>query len=203
MNNVRIILYPIILVIVLLIIFAQFATPFIRRHHAERTLPIHKIIYIEHGMSNEETNHIISAAVEWGEVTNNQVIFDIERLPQKDLLPSDAIIIFNVTPDYPEILMLDSVNDYTTLGFYSGEGGLSYIALVNERIDEPDFDPVVMHELGHALGLEHITGDEGLGTLMYPCVDLGSPHITDTDLKQFCEIYHCDASKFHGITQIQ
>lgn len=154
-------------------------------------------------MSSEETNHVLTAALEWNEVTNGQVTFDVKRLPQENLVPSDAIVIFNVTPDYPEVLILDSLHHYTTLGFYNAEGGLAYIALINDRIKEYDFDAIIMHELGHALGLDHIEGEDGIGTLMYPFVNLGSPHITDTDLKQFCKLYHCDESKFHGIHQIQ
>jgi predicted Zn-dependent protease len=60
-----------------------------------------------------------------------------------------------------------------------------------------------MHEMGHALGLQHPDTEDhpeiGLGSLMHSTIDEGSNHITDLDLKQLCQLYHCDASKFHGI----
>jgi predicted Zn-dependent protease len=115
---------------------------------------------------------------------------------------ADAIVIFNVTPDFPDIIILDSIKNYSTLGYYNSRG-LDYIALVDARISEANYNAVVMHELGHALGLEHPDLDDhpeiGIGTLMYSMIDAGSNHITKDDLKQFCKLYHCDSSKFHGV----
>lgn len=200
----RLFFYPVILTIALLVVFAEIATPFIQRHpRMTHTLPVHKILYLERGMPDEEALHILAAAMEWHEVTNGEVTFDIKRLPQKDIMPSDAIIIFNVTPDFPEVLLLDGVNDYSTLGFFNDDAGVDYISLVDERISEDYYTPVIMHELGHALGLEHPNSKKhpeiGIGSLMYSTINEGSNHITDLDLEQFCKLYHCDASKYHGI----
>jgi predicted Zn-dependent protease len=77
-------------------------------------------------------------------------------------------------------------------------GAIPYIGIVRSRIEDYEFKEVMMHELGHVLGLKHNLGDDGTGTLMYPDVNLGSDTITDTDLKNFCKLYGCDVSKLHN-----
>lgn len=187
--------------------FAEFAAPIASRRQVPHTLPVHKTLYLERGISDEEMLHILQAAMEWHVVTNGQVTFDIRRLPSTSLIPSETIIVFNVSPDYPDIILLDAVKHHNTLGYFNNDRGLDYIALVDQRITESDFNAVVMHELGHALGLEHPDSEghpeRGIGTLMYSTIDAGSNHITKSDLKQFCKLYHCDSSKFHGVSEVQ
>ena len=199
----RLFLYPLLLTIALLGVFAEVVSPFLAHKSTPHTLPIHHTLYLERGIYEDQVYHVIAAAMEWNEVTNGDVVLDIKMLPQPNITPGDAIIIMNVTPDYPEAIILDNMNHYSTLGFYNNDTGLAYIALLDERIRGMSYDAVIMHELGHALGLEHITGIDGLGTLMYPNIEFGSDHITMDDLKQFCHLYHCDASKYHVISQIQ
>jgi Matrixin len=198
----RLFLYPLLLSIAILMVFAKISTP-ILAPQSTSSLPIHRTLYLERGIFEDQIYHVVEAAMEWNEVTNGDVVLDVKMLPQPDLTPSDAIIVMNVTPDYPESILLDNMNHYSTLAFYNNEVGLSYIAFIYERITDNDYNTVIMHEIGHALGLEHIKGIDGIGTLMYPNIELGSDHITMDDLKQFCQLYHCDASKYHVIPQIQ
>jgi len=200
----RLFFWSIILSILLILGFAELAAPIAAQHRrTPHTLPVHKTLYLERGIDDEEMIHILQATLEWSEATNGQVIFDVKRLPQQNLMPLDAIVIYNVTPDYPDIILLDAVKKFSTLGYFNNDRGLDYIALVETRISDRDFTPVIMHELGHSLGLEHPDTEDhpeiGIGSLMHSTIDEGSNHITDLDLKQFCTLYHCDASKFHGI----
>jgi hypothetical protein len=194
----RLFVYPLILICFVLVIFAQISMPLISKHYESRVLPVHKTLYLSREINDEEMFCIIDASLEWSEVTNGQVIFDVKRLPQKNFDKENAIVIFNVDPDFPDIILMDGTRGPVTLGYYDHSYGLSYIALVDNRLDDNNYEEVVLHELGHSIGLEHSGGADGIGTLMYPNVDEGSYHVTDKDLKQLCELYHCDASQFHG-----
>lgn len=210
---VRSFIYSIIITIALLFVFAEVATPIVQPKQAVHTLPIHKTLYLERGIYDEEFYHILAATMEWNEATNGQVVFDIKRLPSRNINISDAIVILNVSPDYPQVILLDNVNHMTTLGYYEGNEVIPYIALIDERIKDQDETAVIMHELGHALGLQHPNSQDpndpvelqllGANTLMFSSIDLGASHITTFDLKQFCKLYHCDWKKLHGVPEVQ
>lgn len=193
----RLFFYPLVLTIFLLCVFAQVATP-ILKHETIHTLPVHKTLYLERGLDDQEVSSVVEAAIEWYDATDGQINFDIKSLPQKEIDPVDSIVILNLSPDYPEVMLLDTMNHQTTLGYFNDDMSLNYIALLGDRLDENIRTEVVLHELGHAIGLQHLEGAEGLGSLMYPTTDLGSQHITYMDLEALCHLYHCsDASKFH------
>ncbi len=203
----RLFYWSLFISILVVVGFAQVATPLLQHKYsnstAEHTLPVHKTLYLERGIYDDEVFAIMEAASEWYDDTNGQVVFDIKMLPQPNINPADAVVMFNVTPDFPETIMLDHMNHHSTLGCTNRDAFLPYIWFVDERIALPEYPAVAMHEMGHALGMDHIEGLEGIFTLMYPSMDLGSPHITETDLKYFCKLYHCDSNKFHVIPQIQ
>jgi hypothetical protein len=181
----RLFIYPIFLTALLLMVFASITTPFLQRHKVSYNLPVHKTLYLGHDIYDNEMYHVIAAAIEWNEATNGEVVFDIKMLPQQGIKLSEAIIILNETADSPDVIMLDNKNGFGTLGLFDDAHGLDYIALVDERIVEKDYDSIIMHEMGHSLGMDHIKDIEGVGTLMYPSIDLGSEHITNTDLYYF------------------
>lgn len=205
----RIVLWSIVFTAIVLIFWAEVATPFIQKRHKtpESELPVHVTLYLENSVFENEVDHVSAASLEWYNATNGQVIFDLEKLPAKDIDPHKSIVLVNITPQYPQIIVLDSYNKNTTLAYCDRNATLPYIGIVYDRINEDEFTSVLMHELGHYMGLEHPDTKEhpenGIGTLMYSNLTNGSSHITQEDLVQFCKLHHCDASKFHGLPQVQ
>ncbi len=154
---------------------------------------VHKTIYIDRSFNEQEVVDITQAAISWSIVTNHIADLDVERLPTNAGLDvRGAVVVLKVSPDYPEVILLDGFNDKSTLGYFSDHGAIPYIALISSRIDRDDFRAVALHEMGHALGLRHLTGANNMGTLMYPIITFGSDEITYKDLKQFCKLYHCN-----------
>lgn len=160
----------------------------------ERPNHIHTTIYLDRNFNDVEQEYIMQAAWEWAESTNHIAEFDVVQLPTREKIDvQNGLIMVKVSADYPDIIIMDNIKKTTTLGYFDAKSPLPYIALVEDRLDDYTYKAVVLHELGHALGLEHIEGEKGMLTLMYPYIDLGNDHITPTDLEQFCELYHCDA----------
>jgi hypothetical protein len=157
---------------------------------------VHKIIYVDRNFDDLEQEHIIMAALKWSEATNHIVEYDVIQLPSKEQIDvTRALFFVKVSADYPDVVIMDNIKKTTTLGYFQNRGPLPYITLIDGRLNEETYEPVVLHELGHSLGLEHVEGPEGYGTLMYPYIDLGSDSITETDLEQFCKLYKCDPKK--------
>ena len=201
----RLVLWSIVLSMIVLIFWAEVATPIVQKKHKapEAELPVHITLYLEKSVFENEVNHVSAASLEWYNATDGQVIFDLATLPAADIDPAKSIVLVNVTPQYPQIIVLDSYNHTSTLAYCDRNATLPYIGIVYDRINEDEFNSVIMHELGHYMGLEHPDTKErpeqGMGSLMYSNITLGSNHITKFDLLQFCKLHHCDASKFHGL----
>lgn len=166
--------------------------------------PIYVNLYIDSAFEEYEREAITTAALTWNNTTKNIVNYTIIQLPTTDKVDLTGLIIYKIGPDNPNIIMLDQSNDTIYLGYYERIDGVKTIALVGERIDIKEYKSVVLHELGHSLGLAHV--DE-LGTLMYPYMNImingqmipvNSNKITQIDLVQFCELYKCDPLKLQN-----
>jgi Matrixin len=188
MNLTRIIaLLTSVICTVLLIAFSTVITPPPKTY----TEQSHITLYVDRDFDQNGQDIIIQAALEWTEATNHLVEYSVVRLPVLGTIDvENSIFITLVSSDFPDIMQLDQGGNIT-LGLYRGKGQLRYIMLVPSRLDETNYKTVVLHELGHSLGLKH-SAPIKFGTLMYPIIDLGSNHITETDLIQFCQIHHCN-----------
>jgi hypothetical protein len=158
---------------------------------------VSKILYLDESFNQDEVELIGEAAQEWNLATDGIVSYTIRQFPVEKVDYDNGVVIMRVNHYYPDVLELDLELEQVTLGYCNSTGHIKHIALVYDRLEDETFKPVVLHELGHSLGLKHNEDDAGIGTLMYPSVDLGSTFITHKDLVNFCLLYHCDASKLH------
>ena len=186
----RIYIWSVISSFLVIVCLFQFSVPIILPEK-EYKLPVKTTLYLDREFTDWEVDAITEAADDWSIATNNKVQFNIVKLPAQ-IETSNAIVVLKVTEDFPKVVLIDKVNQGSTLGLYDSNEFVPYIYLVTDRLNETIYKPVIEHELGHSLGLDHITGENGIGTLMYPSIEEGSYDITDTDLIYFCKIYECD-----------
>lgn len=169
-----------------------------QEHQRKVLTHYHKILYVDPNFSDEEFSYISLAADEWEEKTQHIASFTVIKLPQERIEFGKSILIHKVNQYDPIILFLDKYKKTEIDGFYDKDNILENIKIVSFRLTSKTYKQTVLHELGHALGLEHNKGIDGMGTLMYPSIDMGADHITDTDIENFCIIYHCDAKKLNS-----
>ncbi len=159
----------------------------------------HRILYIDPTFDDDEQEFILASTIIWANKTNNVVTFDVIFLPTKETLDTEnGIVIGRVSKYNSDIIGLDNINNSETLAFFTKDGFIPSINLVTSRMSNENYQAIVLHELGHALGLKHNIGIDGEGTLMFPSIDRGAPTITYKDLEYFCKLYECNASKLHN-----
>lgn len=153
----------------------------------------HRTLFLDRNLNEDEVMFITRAALEWTERTKHVIEFDVVTLPNPDAVvtPNDIVLV-SISQDHPDIILLDKENDAETLGFFDPNSRIPLIYLVSTRLTYINYVAVVLHELGHAIGLEHNEDISGIGTLMYPTISLAAPYITAIDLHNFCKLYHCN-----------
>src|SRR5207253_747034 len=81
---------------------------------------IHKIIYLDRNFNDVEQEHIIMAAMEWSAATNHIVEYDVIQLPSREKIDvTRALFFIKVSPDYPDVVIMDNLKKTTTLGYFN------------------------------------------------------------------------------------
>lgn len=178
-----------------ILIVAFFVTT-IKYRPSEITRPeyVNETIYLDKSFNKDEVDIIIQATWEWSKATENRVIYKVIQLNEhnNNVSMKNSILVNKFPADNIQILTLDYISNNTVLGYYSNEHVVPNIGIVAERLENAAlYKEVVMHELGHSLGLEHDESDHGIGTLMYPSVELQSENITKADIEHYCEVHNC------------
>lgn len=165
----------------------------------------HITLYIDRAFTDREADAITECAWEWSRATNHIVEYDIVRLPStENIKHKNSLFFVKTSIDDPTIILMDEASGSEILGHFQ-RTGLPHISLVMNRINEDNYKSVILHEIGHSLGIKHLEGTQNINTLMYPyqaiilddgaIMPAGSDHITRKDLEAFCALYHCDAKQ--------
>ena len=134
-------------------------------------------VYADASFTLNHKIDISTALLEWNEKTNNAVQLSVEFVPLLRLknLIKNTMYLYPVDTE-PGILGITTV--------YSD----GYIVIhVSPNInDDEQFTAVIMHEVGHGMGLRH--------TLTVPAImhaTLETNHVECTDVKELCKLLGC------------
>jgi hypothetical protein len=185
---------------IIITLLSVLAFYFVAIHHSttsnvSKRTHIEKVIYIDRKFNPQQKNLIQLAAAEWQNKTKGIVKFTIANLPVKTLDVDNSVVINCVSPDDPNIILVDSFagGNAQHLGLTDMSATIPNVKIVEARIaSSHTFKSVILHELGHVIGLKHNDVNQDFNTVMFPSADFGSDNITNIDLKNFCTIYQCN-----------
>ena len=127
-------------------------------------------IYIDSDFSVDHRKAIIAAADEWNTIFNGQVKLVIEEdkfsgleegkkiFKEKIAITGEGWVVVAVNHDNALVEDMENV-----LAFVSGPGGHTMV-VIKDVIGKRDLKTIVMHEMGHLMGAEHVR----LASLMVP-----------------------------------
>lgn len=164
-----------------------------------------EIVYVDKNFSDLEKSFITKAGEEWQTATNGmtQFIFVYNSAPVNITSNNNTIIRrFYMRPAQENefiVQYLDFILKADLLGWWDEHNILNNkintMIIVRSRISsQEEYVSVVMHEMGHSMKLEHTPNE---GDLMFNTMIYADECITLNDLKQYCAIYHCDATKLN------
>lgn len=145
------------------------------------------------GFSLKEKGWILEALAEWQEGTGGIIAFhaidwDTDHLiDHSDPYTCQTINIIKIESDNQSIKTLDKQYDNVTLLAYAcADKTYSMVVMIIDRIQDKYFKILVMHEIGHRLGLGHT---EDKSSVMHQYVTSMTDKVTDLDLWML--IYEC------------
>lgn len=139
-------------------------------------------VYIDPSFSSNTRNQIEDGLKEWNIVLNGYEKFVVAKgdLPAyENMSPFDFVIVNITAKEAEEMLMPDGV-----LGWVDDLGD-PVIHLIEYRMVDQNIKILLMHELGHSLGLPHL---QVRGTLMFPYY-ANAPCATETDVRMLATVH--------------
>lgn len=156
---------------------------------------VNKNLYVDSNFAYHDLLIIRSAAEMWGDSTNGRVKFNIiENFNMRDFSKieynKNNLVICRVDEDSEMLSKYGKRVSSNILGYFDSDYSTPIIIVVPDRMTSIlYYRAVLMHEMGHSIGLKHSKEE---GTLMYPIADLASWELTKSDLANFCKNYFCE-----------
>lgn len=163
---------------------------------------IHKTVYVSNSFDEYDFRLIKEAADEWEKETHGIATIEVVRGYDDFLFNSiehdqSSMVMMRASIWNSVITSLDARLHTTILGYFFDKVGTQTIIVVPSRmLGEDYYRGVIIHEMGHALALDHIDEDN---TIMVSTMDRSSYHLSKIDIDWFCRVYYCDASKLGGL----
>lgn len=153
-----------------------------------------KRLYVDDTFQLSEIRCIEEAADRWTRRTKGLAKIVVVPITQgKDTIPSnttiDDILLVRSTSDTAIVFFIERLSGAALYGYHQALRDHSEITLVVDRYSTNTVCvSVVMHELGHSMGIHH---NDDPTSLMYGGVDGMPTAITRRDLTDFCSVHGC------------
>ena len=138
----------------------------------------------------------LSAMGQWNRQTGGAVFFTEVPFPATTLAQERflGVLIGVANSDHPNILIMDAMAKGTVLGVtFSGTrspaSNQTLILMVQDRLDNESWRGVMLHELGHSVGIGHLGDTEAVMYHLYK--RNSSKCLLKSDLDAFCEKQVC------------
>lgn len=155
---------------------------------------VHKRLYVDDMLDKKDVSCVYTAARRWRESTGGladiNIVSVLDGSTKFPLVTSvDDVVVRKYTSQSIVVSIMERSYGGILYGYYDDRGHYSEISLVSDRyVNDAQCISVMMHEIGHAMGLVH---SETKGTLMFNMVEEMAADITKSDLIEFCRVFKC------------
>jgi len=144
-------------------------------------LPTSYEVHVSTDFGPDATATALAALSEW----ESRVAVEFRIVMTDDACPGGSTSqglesCFEIVPQSGLAVVQDCGGDDEVVGCTYVTGGVVHIA-ADDSPGAPDQSHVLLHEMGHALGLQHVQNPTAL---MYPTLD-GAAHVESLDIQQY------------------